>query len=373
MTDIRRTILWVIFGFSMVLLWDQWQVFNGKQATFFPTHKPAVVAAAPTATVAPGAATTTSSAAAPGGTVPGAAAVVPGQPAAPAAIAHERVAINTDLFSATIDTDGASLTNLALLKYADLKDPNQRVMLFENDSPATRYVAQTGILYQGESGGLSYPNHTTPMAPKLGPRSMANGQDTLEVGFESQPVNGIKYVKTYVFHRGNYAIGVRHEVVNTGDQPRSLQLYMELRRHGTEAAGSMFGTNTYNGPAAYTNEKHFQKIAFSDIAKAKAEVPPPAADGWVAMVQHYFVSAWLLNGESSALNRTFTVQGPDKLGDNLYSLAMVAKLPPLAPGATQVVNSTLTVALPWFTTATSGLPSPFRSAAATEEGFMPVG
>lgn len=341
MTDIRRTILWVIFGFSMVLLWDQWQVFNGKQATFFPTHKPAVVAAAPSATSVQGTPAAPGSAAVQGGNVPGAAAVVPGQPATPPAIAHEYVAVSTDLFNATIDTDGASLTNLALLKYADLKDQNQRVVLFENDSAATRYVAQTGILYQGESGGLSYPNHTTPMAPKAGPRSMADGQDTLEVGFESQPVNGIKYVKTYVFHRGNYAIGVRHEIVNTGDQPRSLQLYMELRRHGTEAAGTMFGTNTYNGPAAFTNEKHFHKIAFSDIAKAKAEVPPPATDGWVAMVQHYFVSAWLLNGESNTLNRSFTVQGPDKLGNNLYSVAMVAKLPVVAPGATQVVNSTL--------------------------------
>ncbi|MBA2675325.1 MAG: hypothetical protein H0U68_16820, partial [Ramlibacter sp.] len=50
MNDIRRTILWVIFGFSMVLLWDQWQVYTGHQATFFPSKKPAVTAPAPAGT-----------------------------------------------------------------------------------------------------------------------------------------------------------------------------------------------------------------------------------------------------------------------------------------------------------------------------------
>ena len=59
----------------------------------------------------------------------------------------------------------------------------------------------------------------------------------------------------------------------------------------------MFGTNTFTGPAAYTNEKKFHKLAFTDITKGKVEPPPAANDGWIAMVQHYFVSAWLLRGD----------------------------------------------------------------------------
>ncbi|WP_395349566.1 membrane protein insertase YidC [Variovorax sp. UC122_21] len=330
MNDIRRTILWVIFGFSLVLLWDQWQVFNGNKPTFLPSTKPAVTAPAPT-TGAAGSSVPSASAA------PGASAgAVPTQAAA--AVPKEQVTVTTDLFKATIDSEGATVNYLELLKY-DENDRTKHVVLFENGSPATRYLAQTGLLNQVDTGER-FPNHLTPMAPKAGPREMANGQNTLEVGFESAPVGGLKYVKTYVFHRGDYSIGVRHEVVNVSDQPRDAQLYMQLLRHGTVASSTMFGTNTFTGPAAYTNEKKFHKLAFTDITKGKVEPPPAANDGWIAMVQHYFVSAWLLRGDpaSEGLKREFRVKD---LGDNLYTIAMVATLPKIAPGATQVVNSTL--------------------------------
>ncbi|KLN56648.1 membrane protein insertase YidC [Variovorax paradoxus] len=331
MNDIRRTILWVIFGFSLVLLWDQWQVFNGNKPTFLPSSKPTAVASAPAGS-APAASNGVPTASA----ASGSAGAVPTQtaPAAP----REQVNVTTDLFKAVIDSEGATVNYLELLKY-DEADRTKHVVLFENGSPATRYVAQTGLLNPVDSGDR-FPNHLTPMAPKAGPREMAAGQDTLEVGFESAPVGGLKYVKTYVFHRGDYAIGVRHEVVNVSDQPRDAQLYMQLLRHGTVAAGTMFGTNTFTGPAAYTNEKKFHKLDFKDIAKGKIEPPPPANDGWVAMVQHYFVSAWLLKGDpaSEQLKREFRVKD---LGDNLFTVAMVATLPKIAPGQTQVVNSAL--------------------------------
>jgi YidC/Oxa1 family membrane protein insertase len=329
MNDIRRTILWVIFGFSLVLLWDQWQVFNGNKPTFLPSSKPAAVATAPAgSTPAAGSGVPTAS------TAGGSAAAVPTQ-AAPAA-PREQVSVTTDLFKAVIDSEGATVNHLELRKYEEA-DRTQHVVLFENGSPATRYVAQTGLLSQT---GEPFPNHLTPMAPKAGPREMAEGQNTLEVSFESAPSGGLKYVKTYVFKRGDYTINVRHDVVNVSDQPRDAQLYMQLLRHGTVAAGTMFGTNTFTGPAAYTNEKKFHKLDFKDIAKGKIEPPPPANDGWIAMVQHYFVSAWLLKGDpaSEQLKREFRVKD---LGDNLFTVAMVATLPKIAPGQTQVVNSVL--------------------------------
>jgi YidC/Oxa1 family membrane protein insertase len=331
MNDIRRTVLLVIFGFSLVMLWDQWQVYNGKSATFLPSRKPVAAASAPAGGSAPGASDLPLAAA-------GTAAAVPAEAAAAAAAARESIGVTTDLFKASIDSQGATLEHLELLKYEDQADRSKHVVLFENGAPQSRYVAQTGLLNRVDTGDR-FPNHLTPMTPRPGPRAMADGQDTLELAFETQPVGGLKYVKTYVFHRGDYAINVRHEIVNVGDQPRDAQLYLQLVRHGTVASSTMFGTNTFTGPAAYTNEKKFHKIDFKDIAKGKAEVPPPASDGWVAMVQHYFVSAWLFKGPGAEqLKREFRVRD---LGDNIFSVAMVASLPTLAPGAAQVVDSTL--------------------------------
>jgi YidC/Oxa1 family membrane protein insertase len=349
MTDIRRTILWVIFGFSMVLLWDQWQIYNGRKATFFPSPT-AQVATAPAAansaaTGSPNAATTTGSAA----TVAGADQV--------ADLPRERISVSTDVFKATLDGQGGTLAHLELNQYQEhshvsglvdkvkalLGTPpppvvTKPVVLMEDGNLATRYVAQTGLLNTSDAGN-SFPNHLTVMKAPAGDRVMADGENTLEVTFESQPVGGLKYLKTYVFTRGDYSIRVKHQVINVGDQPRDAKLYLQLVRHGTVAAGTMMGANTFTGPAAYTDEKKFHKISFADIEKQKAEVPLPANNGWIAMVQHYFVSAWLLNApDSKNLQREFRVKS---LGDNQYSVAMVMPLGTIQPGASQTVNSDL--------------------------------
>ncbi len=348
MNDIRRTILWVIFGFSMVLLWDQWQIHNGKKATFFPAPAQQVAPAAgakPTNAGLP-------SAAAGGGTL---------QSAPPVTDlvmpVGEKVTVTTDVFQAVIDGQGGTLSQLDLRKYEEQSNNvglieavrslfgmpvplhvSKAVTLMDDSSVATRYVAQTGLLNTVDSGDR-LPNHLTLMVAKPGVRTLVDGQNTLEVVFESQPVGGLRYTKTYLFTRGDYSIRVKHQVVNVSDQPRDAQLYLQLVRHGTVAAGTMFGTNTFTGPAAYTDEKKFHKIAFEDIEKKKAEVPPAANNGWIAMVQHYFVSAWLLvTPESKSLPREFRVMS---LGNNQYSVAMVIPLNKLLPGASQTIDSDL--------------------------------
>ncbi|MGR4868534.1 membrane protein insertase YidC [Variovorax sp. LARHSF232] len=357
MNDIRRTILWVIFGFSLVLLWDQWQVYNGRKPTFMPSSQVAHEDAKKPVAPAAGAANDVPSAAAGGTGAAGgtAAASVPTQAlAAPASLKAE---VKTDVFKAVINSDGGTLSRLELLQYLDQTNQHglvewfkkligqpvpvnevKPVTLMEDGSPATRYVAQTGLLNPDDKGPR-FPTHLSPMRLKEGPLTLADGQDTLEVSFESEPQGGLKYVKTYVFKRGDYSIRVKHQVVNVSDQPRDAQLYLQLVRHGTVAGTTMFGTNTFTGPAFYTAEKKFHKVEFADIAKKKAEVPPASDNGWVAMVQHYFVSAWLLNVPGSeGVKREFRLAD---LGNNLYSAAMVLNLPQLAPGATQTLESNL--------------------------------
>ena len=132
MSDIRRTILWVIFGFSMVLLWDQWQIHNGHQATFFP-KTPTAAAKAPAAS----AAVPTASAA------PAGPAQVPAT-AAPAA-ARELIDVETDVYKLRFDSEGGSLVHAELRAHPDLLDAKKNFVLLD-ESKDRVYVAQTGLI-----------------------------------------------------------------------------------------------------------------------------------------------------------------------------------------------------------------------------------
>ena len=229
MNDIRRTILWVIFGFALVMLWDKWQVHNGHKATFFPVPS----ATAPAAS-APGGAASATSAGVPAPVAAAPAAVageVPGQAAAAPAARSERFEVSTDLLKLTFDTAGGSLVKAALLKNADTTDHSRPFVLLD-DSTERVYMAQTGLI-----GTASLPNHTTLMTAVPGARALADGSDRLEVKFESPAVDGVKLVKTYTLQRGSYALGVKHEVVNGGAAAIAPQLYMQLVRDGNKPPG----------------------------------------------------------------------------------------------------------------------------------------
>ncbi|MEY4100501.1 MAG: hypothetical protein RL300_1672, partial [Pseudomonadota bacterium] len=132
MNDIRRTILWVIFGFSMVMLWDQWQVYNGHKPTFFPGPPTAAVqpkgpaSAASVPTGVPAVAAPAVSAAQITGTAPAVA-----QPASAPVAARERIEAKTDVLKLTFDTEGASLVRAEFLKHIDMADKSRNVVLLD--------------------------------------------------------------------------------------------------------------------------------------------------------------------------------------------------------------------------------------------------
>ncbi len=322
MNDIRRTILWVIFGFSMVLLWDAWQVHNGRQATFFPRPDVSAKAAAPAASgsaVPPAAATPAGATAAAGTQVPAQAA-----PAAP----RETIEVQTDVLRLRIDTLGATLVEATFPKHADIVDPAKPFTLMTQSAQHT-YVAQTGLV------GGNLPNHLSPMRLVSGERRLADGQNSLTLRFEGASDSGVKLVKTYTLNRGSYAIEVAHEVSNSGSAAVAPQLYLQLVRDNTKPAGESSFYSTFTGPAVYTEAKKYQKVEFDDIAKNKAEIERNADNGYVAMVQHYFASAWLL-GQGVA--RENFVRKTDQ---NLFAAGMVTPLGELAPGQSRSVKATL--------------------------------
>ncbi|HRA13319.1 MAG TPA: membrane protein insertase YidC [Giesbergeria sp.] len=329
MNDIRRTILWVIFGFSMVLLWDKWQVHNGHKALFFPA--PASSASAPAAekaaTLPTGGAASVPAATA----VQAGAAAVPGVAAQAAApVRREPVEISTDVLRLRFDSEGGSLIHAELLQHVDLVDRSKHFVLLD-DSAQRVYMAQTGLI------GGGFPTHKTVMNVVPGERELKDGAQELSVRFESPDLGGVKLVKTWTVKRGAYDIAVRHEVVNTGTAPVEPKLYLQLVRDGNKPPGESSFYSTFTGPAVFTQEKKYQKVEFKAIEENKAEFEKESSSGYVAMVQHYFASAWLLPEGQQRENFA------RKVDSNLYSVGMIAAFDSIAPGASKTLDARLFV------------------------------
>lgn len=325
--DTRRTILWIVFSVSLFMLYENWQRFNGRPTMFSPPPAtqgaPAAAGSAPHAPTdeVPRASTTP-------GSVPTASTTSSSTPSTglPSAgtepVKGENVAIETDLFKADVNTLGASLDRVVLLAYRDSADPKQNFVLLDQ-TPGYFYVAQTGLV-----GGSAFPNHRTMFKVLPGPRTLADGQDTLALTFEAQS-GGVKLTKTYTFHRGSYQIDVRHAITNVGDQPVTPQLYLQLVRDDKAPAGGSHFYSTYYGPAVYSDAERFQKVSFSDIEKGKGAEKhiKSANDGWIAMLQHYFVAAWI----PAAGQRDYYT---DRLDANLYRVGLREPLSSIDPGTT---------------------------------------
>jgi YidC/Oxa1 family membrane protein insertase len=314
--DIKRSVLWVIFVVSLVMLFDNWQRHTGHPSMFFPSQ-------------------TAQQTASPGTTTPGerpadTPAATPGAPATPGAAQvakAELVNVKTDMFDADFSTQGATLSRLELLKEGDTKQPDMYVTLFDNTA-THKYLARTGL-----SGG-DFPNHDDMFTRVPGPTALVDGQNTLQVKFESADKGGLKLVKTYTFTRGSYLIDVDQQVVNTGTTPLKPSLYVELVRDSEPVETPRF-SHTFIGPAVYTDQHHFQKMTFGDIDKGKADFATQADNGWIAMIQHYFASAWI---PPQGKDRNYYVQ---RLDTTLYRVGAQMPLGTIAPGQTINVDSKL--------------------------------
>ncbi|MEY2952209.1 MAG: hypothetical protein RLZZ401_296, partial [Pseudomonadota bacterium] len=209
-----------------------------------------------------------------------------------------------------------------------------KVVLLD-DSRDRLYMAQTGLI-----GAAQFPTHKTPMALVPGELRLKDGSDTLVVRFESPEAAGVKLVKTWTLKRGDYAIDVKHEVLNTSAATVAPQLYLQLVRDGNKPAGESSFYSTFTGPAIYTNEKKYEKVEFTDIEKNKADFQKQSSDGYVAMAQHYFVSAWILGKPGELVPRDLFMR---KVDANLYAVGMITPLGDIAAGSKKSVDATFYV------------------------------
>ncbi|WP_171096089.1 membrane protein insertase YidC [Usitatibacter rugosus] len=333
--DTQRLVALVVFTLSALLLWDAWQKHNAPKVSppSVVTSVPAGPSSVPSApTTTPGSAATATTAAVPSA-VPGAQLTAPGVTAA----TGEPVIVKTDLFDVELNTQGGDIRRVTLKKVFSALDRNKPLTLLEPD-PKHFFITQSGLL----DDSRSLPTHKTMFVPEAKSYALADGQNALEVKLTAKDANGVEVVKRYTFKRGTYEIDLHYDIKNGSDKPlpNATAYYQFLRDNNQpsqEAAqtSSFAGVATFTGPAVYTEASKFHKVDFKDIEKAKQTHPKEATDGWIAMIQHYFVSAWV---PKPGVKRTYFTT---HIVDNLYTVGVTVPMGTIAPGATLTTDTPL--------------------------------
>ncbi|WP_027457003.1 membrane protein insertase YidC [Dechloromonas agitata] len=299
--DTRRLILVLIFTFSSFMLWENWQKYNQ------PKPAAEVAAAGQAAGAAP----------VPSATLQGKAAPVTPTVAAPASTV-ETFTVSTDLLKATISAQGGDVVKLELLKYREHDKKDQNFVLFDAQH---QYFAQSGLIGEG------LPTHRTLFTRIAGASELAEGSNELKVRLEAEQ-NGIKVAKLLTFKRGSYLIDVSWEIANGSDKAIAPHAYFQLQRDDKAPAGETAMVSTFTGPAVYTEAEKYQKVDFGHIADNKAKFAKTADNGWLAMVQHYFVAAFVPKDKTP---REFYMRKLE--GGNVFQTGVIVPVAEIAPGA----------------------------------------
>ncbi len=319
--DTQRIIALIIFSFSGLLLWEAWQKQN-KTPVMPPTPvieqaQKTPPSAQPTPVANGTALVPTPSAdvkAGPGPTT---------TPAAAPSAATKVVSVRTDLLAVDLDATAGDLRKVVLIKHTARGDVTRPFALM-HEKVGHYFIAQSGLLGDG------LPNHTSKWVAS-GDRFDLGGSDKIEVAFTNHDTPGVTVTKVLTFRRGSYVIDVRYDVKNDSAAPLAPKAYFQFVRDANPPEGESSGSNpftgiaTFTGPAIYTEQFKFQKVAFQDIDKNKADHAKATSDGWIAMVQHYFVSAWLPVGTGA---REFFTK---RVTDTLYSAGVI--VPVVSAGA----------------------------------------
>lgn len=314
--DNQRLILLLVFLFSLFMLWDGWQRQNQPVAATEPSAQqaaPQVSGTTPTPSITPPSTATPSPTIVP----------LPAQAAVP--VIGIKAVVKTDLYLAEISSVGGDLVRLELTQHKATEDKTKHFVLMEISKERT-YLAQTGLIGEG------MPNHKTEFKLDAGTYELKPDSDKLVLRLEAPETNGLKVAKVYTFKRGSYQIDIGYEIANQRQAPLDAHAYYQLTRDGKVPEASMTNIATFTGPAIYTDEGKFQKVEFADIDKGKAKFVQKAKDGWLAVVQHYFVAGWTPQGKDE---REFFMR---KVADNLYSAGIILPVATVAPGQTSSIG-----------------------------------
>ena len=245
------------------------------------------------------------------------------------------ITVTTDTVKAVIDEKSGDLRALYLLKYNASSDEGKDFVLFD-DSKAYTYVAQSDLL---NANGQLLLKDVPFQAPQ---KQYTLSGDQVEVRLSAPETNGLKIDKVYTFHKGSYLINIRFDITNQSGQPVKLDAAYRMLRDSSKPDGEGYFNHTFTGPVLYTPSGKFEKVTFSDLdddfksGRDQAEYVRRTDSGWVGMIQHYFMSTWILqpkDGTSVCTNGACQID-ISRRSDNLYSAGARVPLPEIAAGAT---------------------------------------
>ncbi len=316
--DTQRLIAFVVFSFSLLMLWNSWQDYSHP--------KEAVVAGAPATASGKVTASHDTLPPTPGQALKGGPQVVESAQAVKGA----RAKVVTDVLTAEIDANGGDIRELVFSKYRENEDANAPFRLFE-EKAGRNYFAQSGLI------GQDLPNHKSVFVLEPGDYQLKDGQNELKVTMKATTATA-EVIKTYTFTRGSYVVDVDTQVRNLSAAPVDAYPYYQYLRHGKAPEGESMMIHTFTGPAIYTEAGKFQKVAFDAIAKGKQEHVKEARDGWIGMVQHHFFSTWLTRNPADASAREFYTRS---LGHDEYAAGVIMPALKLAPGEEKMTSMRL--------------------------------
>lgn len=279
-----QTRTFLIFAWLMVaaFLWMEWNKEHQPQ----PDLQTPVVAAAAADTSMPSA--SIPSVSVPGATVAPVVAVAPA-PTAPSLTLRNDVLV--------LQLDGRSITGAKLLKYTQSRDPNSPKVVLFDPTPASFFVARSGWLASNHVDTSFLPE--TPASEAV----LAEGGKDVSASFIAHEANGVQVRRTYTLTRGSYAVRVHDEVTNAGSAPWTGSVYRQLLRNPPPAKGvGMTNPESFSlsGAAWYSPEDKYKKRKYPKFVD-DGPLNQQVTGGWVALSQHYFLTAWIPQKDQAAL------------------------------------------------------------------------
>ena len=253
------------------------------------------------------------------------------------------ITVNTDTVQAVIDEKTGDLRGMTLNQYNSAADEQQKFVLLADGKPLT-YIAQSELV---DANGKNWLEGLTFSSAQ---KNYTLSGDTLEVKLSAQAANGVNINKVYTFRKNSYLVDVRFDVKNTGSAPIQVGTNYQVVRDNSKPEGEGWFMSSYNGPVVYTPDSdEFQKVKYSDLdddfqtGKDTAEYQRKATGGYVGMIQHYFVSAWIMQPQegSNICEKAVCTVNMKKRSDNLYSSGVNVAPVQVAAGGSQSFGAQL--------------------------------